>query len=130
MDRTPMSNPFDGKVAIVTGGASGIGRAICEELGRRGAHVVVADLDLGRAEEVAAALTAAGATAQAVRLDVSDRELFDRVVSDVAAEHGRLDYMFNNAAAPWSRNELRDHPLGAWDRAVDVNLNGVLYGTL
>lgn len=125
-----MRNPFDGKVAIVTGGASGIGKALCEELCRRGAHVVVADLDVERAEELVAALTARGARAQAVRLDVTDRELVHQVVTDAAAEHGRLDYMFNNAAAPWSRTELRDHPLRAWDQSVDVNLNGVLYGTL
>ena len=125
-----MANPFDGKVAVVTGGASGIGKALCEELCRRGAQVVVADLDFGRADDVAAALTAGGARAQAVRLDVTDREQVERVVADTAAEHGRVDYMFNNAAAPWSRTELRDHPLGAWDQAVDVNLNGVLFGTL
>ena len=125
-----MANPFDGKVAIVTGGASGIGRALCDELCRRGALVVVADLDDVRAEEVAQDLSARGGQARAARLDVTDRESVQRVVSDTAADHGRLDYMFNNAAAPWSRTEVRDLPLEPWAQAIDVNLNGVLYGSL
>lgn len=125
-----MSARFRGKVAIVTGGASGIGRALCEALCDEGADVVVADLDERRAEQVAEELAARGGRARAAYLDVADRESVQRVVADTVAESGRLDYMFNNAAAPWSRREMSDQALEAWDQAVHVNLYGVLYGSL
>ena len=125
-----MTNHFDGKVAIVTGGASGIGRALCEELCRRGAEVVVADIDLPRAERTATELTAHGGRAQAMHVDVADRESVRRVVEETVATYGRIDLMFNNAAAPWTRNEARELTPEAWSRAVEVNLNGVLFGSL
>ena len=125
-----MLSKFHGKVAIVTGGASGIGQALCEALGRHGASVIVGDIDDGRAQETARAITAHGGMARAAHLDVTNREHVQRLVADTAAEFGHLDYMFNNAALTASRGELCDLPCEAWLRAIDVNFLGVLYGTM
>jgi 3-oxoacyl-[acyl-carrier protein] reductase len=69
-----MADPFKDKVAIVTGGASGIGRALCEALCRRGAHVIVADIDLTGAQRLAAAIGETGGRARAAHVDVSSHE--------------------------------------------------------
>src|SRR4051812_39070368 len=88
---------FDGAVAIVTGAASGIGRALAESLARRGAHVVLADRQAELAEEVAAAIRTSGGRAAAADLDVTDFPATERLVRQTAESHGRLDYLFNNA---------------------------------
>jgi len=121
---------YAGKVAIVTGGASGIGQALCEALCDAGARVIVADIDLDQAEHVASALTANGGLASAVFLDVSNHELVCAVANHVVDDYGHLDYMFNNAAATATRGELSDVGIEPWHRAIDVNLLGVLHGTL
>jgi NAD(P)-dependent dehydrogenase (short-subunit alcohol dehydrogenase family) len=93
---------FQGRVAIVTGGASGIGRALCEELCRRGAFVVVADINLEGTQKVVAAIHAADGDAQAVQLDVCQAEAVQQLVENISAQHGRLDYMFNRTgSANW-----------------------------
>jgi len=120
---------FRHKVAIVTGGASGIGKALCEELGRRGAVVVVADIHAQGAAEVAAAISAAGARARPATLDVSRAENVRSLVRETAAEHGRLDYMFNNAGIALL-GEVRHMSDEQWQRILDINLLGVLHGTL
>lgn len=120
--------PFEGKVAIVTGGASGIGRAICKELGRRGAMVVVADLNADGTEQVASTIKAAGGKAEAVQLDVTRADDVQALIEHTAKEHGRLDYMFNNAGIDIG-GELRDMSLDHWRRVVEVNQSGVAHGT-
>jgi NAD(P)-dependent dehydrogenase (short-subunit alcohol dehydrogenase family) len=122
-----MRGVFDGKVAVVTGAASGIGRALSEELARRGTTVVLADLQADEAEAAAASLRAAGGSASAAALDVSDFERVREVVERVAAEHGRLDFVFNNAGIGVG-GEIRDHTIAAWNRIIDVNLRGVVHG--
>lgn len=98
---------FKDRVAIVTGGASGIGRGLCEELGRLGAVVIVADLDDHGAQLVASTITTACGRASSAHLDVSRAEQVQKLVEVVAAEHRRLDYMFNNAGIGfWG--EVRD----------------------
>lgn len=115
-------------VAIVTGGASGIGRALCEALGREGATVVVADLDAAGARKVASAVGALGGTGFAAVVDVADRHAVEQLVSTTVATHGRLDYMFNNAGLSiWG--EARDMDADDWQRVIDVNLWGVVAGT-
>jgi len=125
-----MADQFNEKVAIVTGGASGIGKALCEALCHRGARVTVADIDLTRAEQLASALSANGGRAHAAHVDVANREFVEQLVANTTSEYGHLDYMFNNAAATATRGELRDLTLEPWYRAIDVNLLGVVYGTI
>jgi NAD(P)-dependent dehydrogenase (short-subunit alcohol dehydrogenase family) len=120
--------PFEGQVAIVTGGASGIGRMLCEELAGRGASVVVADINEAGATEVASAINGQGGQAQAQVIDVCSEEAVRHLVQDTAAAHGRLDYMFNNAGIVIA-GDLRDLRTEHWRRMLDVNLWGVIYGT-
>ncbi len=119
---------FKDKVAIVTGGASGIGRAVCEELGKEGTTVIVADIDTGSAEQVASGIVSAGGTAQASYLDVTSAENVEKLVNQTADKYGHLDYMFNNAGIA-IHGEARDMNLEHWQRIIDINLMGVLYGT-
>src|SRR4051812_26536266 len=113
-----------GKTAIVTGGASGIGRAVCEALAERGAIVTVADLDGAGAEAVARSISGRGGRAQGRPLDVRDAAAVQKLVDDTAAQHGRLDYMFNNAGIAIGGEE-RDVSLEDWNRVLDVDLHGV-----
>lgn len=119
---------FQDAVAMVTGAASGIGRAISEELGRRGARVVVTDLDEAGARATADAIVAAGGRASAAALDVRDAAAFEHLLDETLASQGRLDYLFNNAglaAAGEAQNLTLDH----WRKVLDVNLDGVVHGT-
>lgn len=119
-------NPFQDAVAVVTGGASGLGRAFSEELARRGARVVVTDLNEEGARAVAAGI--AGGRASAAALDVTRREDVERVLAETAATHGRLDYVFNNAGFAVA-GEVQDLEPEHWRRIVEVNLMGVIHGT-
>ena len=121
---------FTGKVAIVTGGASGIGRALCQALCARGAEVIVADINLEPAQRLASELSAGGGRAHAAHVDVTNREQVQAMVAATVTSHRRLDYMFNNAAVTATRGELCDVPCDAWLRAIEVNFLGVLYGTM
>ena len=121
-------NPFKDKIAIVTGAASGIGAALARELAERGAEVMLADLQIDAALGVAAKIVASGGRAGAHYLDVTDTEAVERFVARVAAEKGRLDYMFNNAGIA-VLGEFRDLPVADWKRILDINVNGVFAGT-
>jgi NAD(P)-dependent dehydrogenase (short-subunit alcohol dehydrogenase family) len=121
-------NHFENKVAIVTGGASGIGQAICEELGHRGATVIVADVNAEGTEQVVTSITATHGQAYATQLDVSHAEGVHKLIDETTAKHGRLDFMFNNAGIAMG-GEVRDMNLEHWQRILDVNLWGVIYGT-
>src|SRR5215218_918636 len=120
-------SPFRDSIAIVTGGASGIGRALCEELARRGAVVVVTDVNEAGARSVAESIASEGGRASSKAVDVRDAEAVKRVVEETAAAHGRLDYMFNNAGLAVT-GEVRDLSLEHWRKVVDVNLWGVIHG--
>jgi NAD(P)-dependent dehydrogenase (short-subunit alcohol dehydrogenase family) len=123
-----MITSFHSQAAIVTGGASGIGRALCEELARRGAVVVVADINCEGARSVAAGIAANGGRAEAALLDVTRAEDVQRIVDDTVRAHGRLDYMFNNAGIGVG-GEVRDLTLDHWRKSIDINLWGAIYGT-
>ena len=116
---------FENKVAVVTGGASGIGRALCEELGRRGAAAIIAaDIDAEGAQEIAAA----NRRTQAIYVDVSREGDVQGLVDETVLQYGRLDLMVNNAGVTVC-GEVRDLSLDHWRRMLDVNLWGVIYGT-
>jgi NAD(P)-dependent dehydrogenase (short-subunit alcohol dehydrogenase family) len=119
---------FRRQIAIVTGGASGIGRALCLQLARDAAIVVVADIDLPRAQEVAVSIKQTGGHAEAAHVDVSRAAEVDRLVSHVIEAHGRLDLMFNNAAVAVVGDFL-DTTQEHWRRVLEVNLHGVLHGS-
>jgi NAD(P)-dependent dehydrogenase (short-subunit alcohol dehydrogenase family) len=119
-----MTNSLSEKVAVVTGGGSGIGEALCLELARRGARVVVADINGADARRVAAAI---GDQATASTVDVASEADVTRLVEGTAAERGRLDYMFNNAGFAIG-GDARDLTLDHWRRVLDVDLYGVLHG--
>lgn len=117
-----------GRVAIVTGGASGIGRALSEALVARGATVVVADIDGHGAEWVARELRARGpGRATSVTVDVADRSAITDVIETTHREHGRLDLLCNNAGlgVAGEPEELTD---AHWDKTLDVNVRGVIHG--
>ena len=88
---------FKDKIVIVTGGASGIGRGVCEALGGQGAIVVVSDIDGQEAETVASTVRDGGGRASATTLDVTSEQAVSALVDGTVTEHGRLDYLFNNA---------------------------------
>jgi NAD(P)-dependent dehydrogenase (short-subunit alcohol dehydrogenase family) len=124
-----MPGSLDDKTAIVTGGGSGIGEALGLELARRGAHVVVADINRDDAERVAAAIKDAGGSVSVCCLDVTDEQEVRRVVEETAAEFGSLDYIFNNAGIAIG-GDARDLSPEQWRRVIEVDLYGVLNGTL
>ena len=118
---------FEGAVAIVTGGASGIGRALAEELARRGSEVILADLQYELAQEVASRISTAGGKASVKQVDVTDFLAVETLVRETINQTGRLDYMFNNAGIGIG-GEAWQHRIEDWDRVIDINLRGVANG--
>ena len=118
---------FGQAIALVTGGASGIGAALGRELSRRGALVVLADRDGDDARAEATRVVSTGGRAEAATLDVRDAAAVDALVADVFARHGRLDFLFNNAGIGVG-GEMLDLTLEDWREAVEVDLMGVVHG--
>jgi NAD(P)-dependent dehydrogenase (short-subunit alcohol dehydrogenase family) len=118
-----------GNVAIITGGASGIGAAIGRELGRRGAHVVLADRQRDLAEDVARSIRARGGSADAFALDVRDADAMRALVDEVVAREGGLRWFFNNAGIAVG-GEMSELSADDWNDVLDVNLKGVANGIL
>ncbi|MGD9320476.1 MAG: SDR family oxidoreductase [Desulfobacteraceae bacterium] len=118
---------FKESVAIVTGAASGIGRALGQELAQRGALVIMADIQTELLEEAVGSITQAGHKAEAVALDVTDFQAVKALVKNTAARHGTLDYIFNNAGIAVG-GEVRDVSIDDWRDVLDVNLFGVVHG--
>ncbi|MEE8146931.1 MAG: SDR family NAD(P)-dependent oxidoreductase, partial [Longimicrobiales bacterium] len=111
-----------GKVGLVTGGASGIGRAMAEILAAGGARVAIADIDEGRAKESAGEI---GGEVLSIRVDVSDEASVEAMVGMTVERFGRLDYAFNNAGISDVPNRIVDFDLASWDRMIAVNMTGV-----
>ncbi len=120
-----MAQPMRGKVAVVTGGASGIGRAAARAFAREGARVVVADVleDAGR--ETVRLIREAGGEAVFVRTDVSRPADVQAMVEETVRQFGRLDYAFNNAGIEGVMAPTADCPEDNWNRVMAVNLTGV-----
>lgn len=115
----------EGKAALVTGAASGIGRATALALAREGARVLVADRDVAGAEAVAKAITAAGGAARGVGTDVADPAAVAAMVDTARSEFGRLDCAVNAAGILASPGLLHELALDAWQHTLAVNLTGV-----
>lgn len=130
MPPVPSDSYFDGKVAIVTGAASGIGRALSGALAARGSTVVLADVDDVGAKAAADAITDKGrGRAVPASLDVTDAEAFAALAAQVTSEHGGVDLLFNNAGIGVG-GPVRDMTVAHWDRTFDVNLRGVSNGIM
>ena len=126
----PHNSHFEGKVAIVTGAASGIGRALAGALTRRGATVVLADIDEAGAKSAADELAAGPpGRASAEALDVTDAAAVKELVGRTARDHGHLDVLFNNAGVG-VMGDVAELTLAHWERAIDVNLRGVVHGVV
>ena len=116
-----------GKVALVTGGAMGMGRTHSELLAAEGAQVFVCDIDEGKGKEVVSAITAKGGKAEFVRLDVTSEEEWSAAVETVRARAGRLDVLVNNAGILVLK-PVHETSTAEWDRLFAVNVKGVFFG--
>ena len=112
---------LDGRVALVTGGGNGIGRATCHALAQAGAQVAVTDIDHAAAAKVAAEIGG-----EAHRLDVADEALVGDVVAAIAARHGRLDILVNNAGLG-ARMPTVEMPTERWRQVLAVNVDGAFF---
>ena len=116
-----------GKVAVVTGGGSGIGGGICRALAAEGARVLVADVDPARAEAVAASLREQGASARAEPVDVSELDSVARLADATLSEYGAVDVVCNNAGV-YLGGSIRELTPDDWRWVMSVNLDGVFHG--
>ncbi|WP_164662205.1 SDR family oxidoreductase [Tropicibacter sp. Alg240-R139] len=120
-------NYFKRKVAIVTGAASGIGKAVAIELCKRGAHVIFTDRSEDQVKEACETAIKNGGHAEAIVLDVTDYEATRQVIDNAVSVHGKIDFMFNNAGIAIA-GEFRDVDLEGWHRLFEINLFGVVNG--
>nr|WP_072890854.1 SDR family oxidoreductase [Ornithinibacillus halophilus] len=116
------------KIAIVTGGASGIGKAICCELIRSDVFVIIADINEADGVGLANELNQDNVTARFVYTDVTEFERVETLITDVHKEFGRIDYLFNNAGIAMY-GELFDMSIDDWEEIVNINIWSVIYGT-
>ena len=121
-------NRLDGKVALVSGGARGIGAETARMMAQAGAKVVVGDILDEATHETAAAITAAGGEARAVRLDVASEDDWSNAVATATRQFGKLDILVNNAGIFIGR-DFEEATLEDWNRLVAVNMTGVFLGT-
>lgn len=117
---------FSGKICVVTGGASGLGRALGRQLAASGAIAILADIDERALNDAVEEIVQSGGQAKAVRVDVTDADAVRQLVEGTTRAFGRIDYLFNNAgiAAP---GEIRDLSLAQWRRVIEVNLFGEIH---
>src|SRR5271163_3130285 len=122
-----MASSVSGKIAFVTGGASGIGAALTTKLVDGGGEVWIADRQIGAAQELAQRLDGGGAKAHAIELDVRNYSSFERAVAEAVQQSGRIDFLFNNAGIGVG-GEIDAYSLDDWNDVFDVNLRGVVHG--
>jgi NAD(P)-dependent dehydrogenase (short-subunit alcohol dehydrogenase family) len=121
---TGTSFRLDNEVAVVTGGAAGLGRAMVDVLAGQGAHVVVLDIDAGGADTVASEIVSSGGSAEAHPLDVLDEAAVDKTILDIATGHGHIDILVNNAGIS-QRLPATEMPRDVWERVMGINTTGV-----
>ncbi|OBH46127.1 SDR family NAD(P)-dependent oxidoreductase [Mycobacterium mantenii] len=122
-----MTSKFSGKVAFITGGASGIGAALATKLVDGGAEVWIADRQLDAARELAQRLNSGTGKAHAIELDVRSYPAFEEAVAEALRQSGRIDYLFNNAGIGVG-GEVDSYTLDDWNDVLAVNLHGVVHG--
>jgi len=116
------------KVALVTGGSSGIGRAVALVWAREGARVVVSDMNRAGGEETVALVRAQGGEAIFLAADVGQPKDSQSLVEQAVAHYGRLDVACNNAGIGGPSAPIADYPLDGWAQVININLSGVFYG--
>jgi NAD(P)-dependent dehydrogenase (short-subunit alcohol dehydrogenase family) len=119
---------FEGKVAIVTGGGSGIGESCALTLARNGAKVVVADYDPDGGKRVTDAIGAEGGEATFVEVDVAKPDQNETMVQTAVDTYGGLHIAVNNAGIGGAQAPTGEYPIDSWQQVIAVNLNGVFYG--
>jgi NAD(P)-dependent dehydrogenase (short-subunit alcohol dehydrogenase family) len=119
------NNYYHNKIALVTGGGSGIGRGLCKRLAEAGATVICTDIDQPKAVETSSVIGDGKIIAK--KLDVAQLAEFENVIEEVIARYGRLDLIFNNAGIAIA-GEIRDIPASDWKKIMDINFFGVLNG--
>lgn len=119
---------FTDKVALVTGGGSGLGAAISKELAAKGARVVVTDIDLEAAERIVQEISDAGGTASAVQQDTAQKDDSEKAVRHSVDMYGALHLAVNNAGIGGAPAPAGEMDLDDWDKVIGINLSGVLYG--
>ena len=118
---------LEGQVAVVTGAAQGLGLGMVEELARRGAQVVIADLQAATAEEQASALTEKGLDVEAAALDIADSASVDACIEGLVEQTGRLDILVNNAGVGQDVTALVELSDEEWNRVIGITLTGTFY---
>ena len=124
-----MTSPgrFDGKVVVVTGGETGIGRAVAQRCGREGASVTVAGIDAGNLKQTVADLEGEGIKALGAVTDVRDEGSIDRALDETVAAFGRIDAVHANAGIAGIRQDSVDLPVEDWNQVIAVNLTGAFF---
>jgi len=122
-----MNNDLQGKTAIVTGAASGIGAAVARLYGQYGANVMLSDTDENLGQQVTEAIKATGANARFFKADASDPDQCRQLVQETVSAFGRLDMACNNAGVLGEQSLTADYSVAGWQRVINVNLNGVFY---
>lgn len=120
-----MSNAFAGKVALITGGGSGIGRVAALTFAQRGARVVVCDVAVENGEETSRLVRTAGREAVFVKADVTRGAEVNALVAEIDRTQGRLDFAINNAGIDGVRARTADYPEDTWAQVMNINLTGV-----
>lgn len=121
---------FEGKTAIVTGAANGIGKATALRLADEGAKVALVDIDQEKIEQVAETIRAGGGTALALVADITKNDEVKDAVAKILDKFSQIDILVNNAGAGWQKAALfQDVPDGSWEWILDLNVKGTLYFT-
>ncbi len=115
---------YEGRHAVITGGASGIGYRTAERIVSEGGTVSLWDIDAARIEEARAKL---GATASGIALDVSDPVQVEKAAQDTAADFGKIDILICSAGITGPNAKVADYPIDQWKRVFDININGLFY---